>query len=349
MEPVFVKKLKTLLDAIAADVELYVPNKSNGHYVFSRYDKDSDAEPEFNSIRACTPVKEFMFPIRELAAVFPKELEPEEIEPFAVFGLKNCDLRSIEILDKVFKEEDFLDPFYIARREKMFIISADCTEPGKSCFCNIMNGRSYPESDFDLNVSKVKDGFIINAGSQKGIDFLEKNSGLFSRVNSEAIAERDRNRENTEKRLEEINAQFKLSCPVNEVVENSDDSELYDVEASGCVECQACTRVCPTCHCFYLQDTKLKDYYAKMKMWDGCMRLSYATVAGGENPRRILGDRLKHRLMHKFSYFLERYGLDMCVGCGRCIDAEVGNLRDLRALFKKLEEEMKNRKAKAGK
>lgn len=345
MEPVFVEKLKTLLDAVAADVELYVPQKANGNYVFSRYDKDSDVEPEFNSIRTCTPIKEFLFPIRELAAVFPEELEPEKIEPFAVFGLKDCDLRSIKILDKVFKEEDFLDPFYVARREKMFIISGDCTEPGESCFCNLINGQSYPKRGFDLNVSKVKGGFIVEAGSQKGTDFLENNSGLFRKVDSGTIGERDKNRENAEKRLEEINAKYKLGCPVNKVVVNSDDSELYDIEARGCVECQACTRVCPTCHCFYLQDTKLKDYCAKMKMWDSCMRLNYAAVAGGANPRRILGDRIRHRLAHKFSYFLERYGVDMCVGCGRCIDAEVGTL-DLRALLKKLEEEMKDKDKK---
>jgi hypothetical protein len=96
---------------------------------------------EFNNIRTCTPVKEFLFPLRELAAVFPEPFEPKEIKPFAVFGLKDCDLRSIEILDKVFTEEEFEDPFYVSRREKMFIISSDCFEPAESCFCNVLDGN----------------------------------------------------------------------------------------------------------------------------------------------------------------------------------------------------------------
>ena len=80
-----------------------------------------------------------------------------------------------------------------------------------------------------------------------------------------------------------------------------------------------------------------------MKMWDSCLRMAYTAVAGGANPRRILGDRIKHRLMHKFVYFLDRYGLDMCIGCGRCIDTCAVEI-DLRKMLKKMNEELKNTK-----
>jgi predicted aldo/keto reductase-like oxidoreductase len=81
------------------------------------------------------------------------------------------------------------------------------------------------------------------------------------------------------------------------------------------------------------------------------MSLVYAEVAGGANPRKMLGDRLKHRFMHKFSYFLDRYGIEMCVGCGRCVDAEAGEV-DIRKVLKKLNEELKGKdktKAKVAK
>jgi heterodisulfide reductase subunit C len=291
------------------------------------------------------------FPLRELAAVFPEPLEPKEIEPFAVFGLKDCDLRSIEILDKVFREKEFEDPFYVKRREKMFIISSDCSDPADSCFCNVLNGRPFAQSGFDLNISKVKRGFVVEAGSPKGEDFIATHSELFSEAGDEVLAERDAKRAETQKQLEQNNADLKFDVPVNEIVEKGQDSDVFDQEAKTCVECQACTRVCPTCHCFYLYDTKKEDYFSKMKMWDSCMRLAYAEVAGGANPRKILGDRLRHRFMHKFSYFLERYGLDMCVGCGRCVDAEAGDV-DIREVLKKLNEELKGegkKKAKVGK
>jgi len=351
MQTVLISELKPFLDAVAEQMDLYVPKKTAKHYVYNRYDPSADVPVEFNNIRACMPVKEFLFPLRELAAVFPEPFEPQEIKPFAVFGLKDCDLRSIEVLDKVFLEEEFEDPFYVARREKMFIISSDCFEPAESCFCNVMDGRPFAQSGFDLNVSQVKDGFIIEVGSQKGTDFIEKYPHLFAKVEDALLAERDKNRVETQKQLQQNNADLKFDLPVNKIVEKSWDSDVYDQEAKTCVECQACTRVCPTCHCFYLFDTKQKDYFAKMKMWDSCMRLSYAEVAGGANPRKVLADRLRHRFMHKFSYFLDRYGINMCVGCGRCVDAEAGEV-DIRNVLKKLNEELKGKdrtKVKAAK
>ncbi len=342
MKNVFISELKPLLDTFAKQMDVYVPKKADSHFVFERYDPASGIEVVLNNIRACTPIKEFLFPLRELAAVFPEPLEPEDIKPFAIFGLKDCDLRSIEVLDKVFTEKEFEDPFYIRRREKMFIITSDCSEPAASCFCNVMDGRPYAQSGFDLNVSQVNGGFTIEAGSQKGEDFIKKHSQLFSQAGQDIIDEREKNRAETQKQLEQNNADMKFDIPVNEIVEKSQESEVYDREATTCVECQACTRVCPTCHCFYLYDTKQKDYFGKMKMWDSCMRLAYAQVAGGENPRRILGDRLRHRFMHKFSYFLDRYGIDMCVGCGRCVDAEAGDV-DIRVVLKKLNEELQGK------
>ncbi|MHC4338328.1 MAG: 4Fe-4S dicluster domain-containing protein [Planctomycetota bacterium] len=348
MEAVFISKLKLFFDAVAKRLELYVPKKAGDYYVFKRYEPSDEAAAEFNNIRACTPVKEFLFPLCELAAVFPKTVEPEDVKPFAVFGLKDCDLRSIEILDKVFAEEEFKDPFYLKRRENMFIISSDCSEPGESCFCTVLDGRPYADSGFDLNVSRVRDGFVIEVGSEKGKGLIEEHSQLFSEVPEALLRERDEGRSETQRQLEQKNAELKFDTPIKEIVENSQESEVFDVEAKDCVECQACTRICPTCHCFYLYDTSQKDYFSKMKMWDSCMRRAYAEVAGGANPHKVLGDRIKHRLMHKFVYFLDRYGIDMCVGCGRCVDAEAGTM-DLRVVLKKLSEGLKDKGKKKAK
>ena len=343
METVFISELRLLFDAIAGEMTLYVPKKSGEYYSFTEYDPSEETETEFNNIRVSSPAKEFLFPMVELAAAFPETSSEQEIRPFGVFGLKNCDLRSIKILDRVFKEEEFLDPSYVAHRENMFIISADCYDPAETCFCNLFEGQPFAEEGFDLNLSKVKEGFIVEAGSEKGNKFIQEHKQLFGDVPSGAMAECDENRKRAREQLDEINAEYMLDTPIKEIVENSYDSEVFDIEAKDCVECQACTRVCPTCHCFYLYDTKQKDYFGKMKMWDSCMRCDYATVAGGENPRKILGDRSRHRLMHKFVYFLERYGIEMCVGCGRCIEGCAGG-SEVRQLLKKLNEELKGKK-----
>jgi hypothetical protein len=110
VETVFISESRSLFDAIAEKMALYVPKKTGEYYSFSQYDPSEGTEPEFNNIRVSSPVKEFLFPMRELAAAFGGTSSEQEIKPFAVFGLKNCDLRSIKILDCVFKEEDFLFP-----------------------------------------------------------------------------------------------------------------------------------------------------------------------------------------------------------------------------------------------
>ena len=86
MRTVFLNDLKPFLAAIAGKMALYVPKKAGPHYVFDKYDPSIEANYEINNIRLCTPAKEFLFPLRELAATFPDLLDRKNIEPFAVFG-----------------------------------------------------------------------------------------------------------------------------------------------------------------------------------------------------------------------------------------------------------------------
>ncbi len=158
METAFISRLRPLLDAIAQTMDVYTPRKVAGHYVYGRYNPDGAPDPEWSDIRTCTPVKDFLFPPREMASAFPQPVGPVEVKPFAVFGLKACDLRSMEILDRVFREDGFEDPSYAARREAMFTIASDCTRPGENCFCNVLGGKPYPENGFDLSVSSVGTG-----------------------------------------------------------------------------------------------------------------------------------------------------------------------------------------------
>lgn len=96
MKTVVINKLKPLLDAVTEQMELYVPKKTGEHYIFSTYDPATWTADDFNNIRTCATAKEFLFPMCELAAVFPQPAEPEQIKPFAVFGLKDCDLHPLK-------------------------------------------------------------------------------------------------------------------------------------------------------------------------------------------------------------------------------------------------------------
>ena len=45
----------------------------------------------------------------------------------------------------------------------------------------------------------------------------------------------------------------------------------------------------------------------------------YTLMAGNHNPREQKRNRVRQRFMHKLSFFEERYGEPLCVGCGRCL------------------------------
>jgi sulfhydrogenase subunit beta (sulfur reductase) len=49
------------------------------------------------------------------------------------------------------------------------------------------------------------------------------------------------------------------------------------------------------------------------------MFTAFTREASGHNPRSKPGERMRQRVMHKFSYAPENFNEIFCVGCGRCI------------------------------
>ena len=191
----FVHEFRPLLEAVAQERVLYVPRQTDSHFSYERYEAEQARSVELNPVRTFPSVKEFLFPCTERVAGIPRPpVAPPEVEPFAVFGLKACDLRAMDILDKVFLERGFEDPFYVARRGALLTIATDCVTPGPGCLCSVVGGRPYPERGYDLNVAPVKEGFLVEPGSQQGREFIARHASLFTDAPEELVAERDRNR-----------------------------------------------------------------------------------------------------------------------------------------------------------
>jgi ferredoxin len=58
-------------------------------------------------------------------------------------------------------------------------------------------------------------------------------------------------------------------------------------------------------------------------------------VAGGVNPRKKLLERLRNRFIKKFYFFPTLIGTFGCTGCGRCVEACLGNI-DIRKVLREL-------------
>jgi hypothetical protein len=82
------------------------------------------------------------------------EQEPDEPPRYAFLGVRPCDLRAIAIQDRVLMGGEYSDSTYSARRSRAFIITANCTEPGETCFCVSMGTGPGADRGFDIALTE---------------------------------------------------------------------------------------------------------------------------------------------------------------------------------------------------
>jgi ferredoxin len=276
---------------------------------------------------------------KEKVAEYPLPVGSETlptVKPVTVVGAAACDLTALKTLDAVFISDDEPDCFYAERRENTLIISMECTEPRDTCFCTLLGNKPYAESGFDMNLAKAEGGFVLETGSEKGESIVNEQSGLFREATPEMIAARDKARQASLQKVQEVNRTLELSKGRQEILKEAPESPEWYPHVKTCIECAACLFTCPTCHCFLLYDQAGMEKYERLKAWDGCVYAGYSRMAGGGTPRALLVERFRHRYAHKFDQIVDRYGIEGCSGCGRCIEACPGNI-DMREVFKALD------------
>jgi len=326
--------LGKLLEYLQTKFALCVINRNSDNLFWKKFDPQKIDDIIINEYRPAEPLKSFIFKSKEKVLDDFKDYETKN-RPLALLGAKACDLHALKVLDHVFMEGEFKDPFYVRVREESIIISADCTSFKDVCFCLAVGVTPFPKENFDLNLTEVNDGFIITVGSAKGRTLLEKSSVSTSDVTDGQAQGRQDNKDNFLNKLESNISFMKLpkEDAFKEGVSSSFDSELWDNFAAACVECGGCNVICPTCHCFLLVDQASDDKYQRLKVWDSCLMKRFAMVAGGANPRKHLSERLRNRFVKKFNFFPEILNMYACTGCGRCIEACPGDI-DLREVLK---------------
>jgi len=115
------------------------------------------------------------------------------------------------------------------------------------------------------------------------------------------------------------------------------DSDIWNDMHEKCAGCGACAFLCPTCHCFDIQEETHGNEGARVRVWDTCQFELFTRHASGHNPRLSQKARARQRIMHKFCYGIEKFKIPFCVGCGRCVIYCPMN-NDLRTILKKIQE-----------
>ncbi|MBU4312710.1 MAG: 4Fe-4S dicluster domain-containing protein [Candidatus Omnitrophica bacterium] len=329
--------LDRLARSLSKTYKVYVPVKSGEDRYYKKIGDEGLDDAVIGEIRPVQSIKSFFFPARtKVSDYFSEQIPEKKPRPVAIIGAKSCDLASLKVMDYVYMQDSFKDPFYIARRKEGLIISSDCTTYGESCFCVALGIMPYPTEDFDINLSEVGTGYVVEIGSDKGEKIIRDCSKLFQSADL-YTEKKDEARKKLKKELEEHVK--KSNIPSKDSIQarfrKKFDSELWDETVKTCVECGACNMICPACHCFILKDQKADKGFQRLRLWDSCLLMSFARVAGNANPRKLLAQRLRNRFDKKFNFFPDVIGKFGCTGCGRCTEACPGKI-DIREVLSKL-------------
>ena len=297
------KKLNDLFETHT----IFAPNGKD----FSKIDNISDIKRDGLTTRLSA--KDVFLPSEEVLFNYNDEKinVPEKQKNIVVFGIRPCEVKAIEVLDKNFDTNDDPDSYYIKRRENSIIISEACLNPEETCFCTSFGIDPFYKGISDIILIDKGDYYLID-GNEDALSIFKNliedmdSSDLkwFEDVKKESISKVDKlNLQNFDKKLDSV-------------IENL---PIWEELSKKCITCGTCTYLCPTCYCFDIQDIGNDKKFERIRVWDSCMHKIYTQEASGHNPRNQELKRMRQRIMHKFSYYPHLYNEYGCVGCGRCI------------------------------
>jgi len=211
---------------------------------------------------------------------------------------------------------DIDDPYFLNKREKTTLIGLACLEPGVNCFCTSVGGGPASTEGLDILLTDLGEDYLLQVLTEKGGKIKLSVEELL-----EEAAEDDL--DTAEKLVKEATSKIGRSINTDGIQEKLPElweSPLWKNLSNSCLGCGICTFLCPTCHCFDIQDEMEGLEGRRCRVWDSCMFEEYTLHASGHNPRPSRRERLRNRINHKYSYFVQNFGKIACVGCGRCID-----------------------------
>jgi ferredoxin len=326
------------IEGLASEYALFAPVMKDGKQAFGRI--SSAGEIDGSRLNTERSPKEVFFPHSEVLFEYDENgirVAGGGEKPIAVWGMRGCDARSLRMLDKVFGDGGerpgnvrFDDPYWNGRYGDSLVFSEACNEPLSTCFCNWFESGPHDRKGADVFVVDIGEAYLMEAVSEKGGEFLGglKDAGKATKKDTEKAASLG---SKAGKMMDERTALDELNGKLKEVFHG----EIWDAVSAKCVNCGACSFTCSTCHCFDIQDEGRRGRGKRVRIWDACMFPIFTMEASGHNPRALSKERVRQRVMHKYSYFVDNHGEFLCTGCGRCVAVCPVNL-DIREVIREV-------------
>jgi ferredoxin len=282
---------------------------------------DGTAGEIFGVVNGAGSLKPFFFAAEEVLLEVSRErrgFKVTEIEPaaprLAFIGVRACDLAALAVQDRIFLHDRFHDTHYRARRQDAFFVAVNCTRSASTCFCVSMKTGPEATSGFDLSLTEMEEGFVMQIGSAAGEAIVAKLS-LSPAQHDEVVAAKSR----IDGCAASMQRHLETADLPRLLYDQAENPRWKDV-ASRCLSCTNCTMVCPTCFCHTVVDqTELDGNMShRVRKWDSCFSLEHAHIHG-INFRPKIEERYRQWLTHKLASWIDQFGTSGCVGCGRCI------------------------------
>ncbi len=319
MRKIALNQLDQLFAEIASAKTLYLPTDTKAGAKYTKWQQGAVLSDALNTVRSA---KDFFFPQTENLMDFKVEGKNIEVidtrsecEDFVLFGVRACDVKSFEVLDRVFLAEP-VDSYYKNRREHGIILSLACTRPQETCFCGTF-GIDAAEPEGDVVCYKTTDALYLDAKSEKGNALLESLTCLTEDADTAPV-------EAQKAQTRTYLAKLPLADLKTDGFGAGTTSKFFDAPewkelSATCLGCGTCTFVCPTCQCYDIKDFNTGHGVKRFRCWDSCMYSDFTKMSAGQ-PRLTQLERFRQRFMHKLVYYpTNNDGLFSCVGCGRCL------------------------------
>lgn len=181
MDPVILTKASwpQFVDALLHDYRVLAPTLCHDEVRFAPVTDAADVRLDYRNTPR--PPKAAFFPQAETMIRFERTRDnmnavravPLDETPTVLLGVRPCDARSFLLLDAIFGEGSYLDPYYVARREHTLVVSLACRLPRNTCFCHAFGSGPYDDEGADILMQDAGDAYVLHGVTPQGEALLE--------------------------------------------------------------------------------------------------------------------------------------------------------------------------------